>query len=1203
MSGYPYGHGQWPPSQHQQPPQQAPQHQHFPQYDYHPSSNPPAAYSNSPYQAPPQSQPPPNYYGAVQASHAAYEHNAQVSGLGIAMEVQGERSPNAVGGDLSWSEAFPTAAASASSSVYPPYNAASQPPYPQQQQYQHQYPSQPAPPPQVPQRVVYSPPVFQSSSNTNHAYNLEAAIIPHEGGPDEGEVSEDMDDPYEPEETSGSTGNGDVTASHSPTSRGVPNDDFPRVAMGQAAADLPSRDVSVIDTQDDAFYDEDGDEEQGEIKSNDNGASAPTAATDTDDEDMGYSDSEPKTTPVVGEERAGSYSPRLSPGEIEEGEDATGVSQPGASVVAATIATSTEAVNGRDVSSGGAGKASRGRSVAPVEEPGSPASKLPYASVDDAKKEAQRAILRLIPYGVNYQTFIDEGIDEKLIKPLFSELGLKAAPTDSTPLPRSASPTQPSEPAAPQPEPASDGGAHKEERKDRIARLLALKASKPAPAPVAKVPAAALPAKPEKAKSEKAILLQQRLEALKQAQEQRAAAATKAAAEATALGDTVPENQSQVAAAIVENIADKAAAISVVLSPAPPVNPRQRPVAADFASFSPGAVMQSSHNPLKRPYDLTRQGSSMVIEVSDDSADEDVAMEIDSQADESASRTAETIVPPGGRAPLYRDDPYNNRNGSNHIYKHYPQIDGPVSSPRLSQGGRAPPMMPAPPTAPASMLARAKDDEYTRKMREIDLMKRKIAEAEAKKARASSTGSRTPQTSGQQTPPDHTNNTNSSSVSSNDPSSLVVRPPPQPLRRIMSTGELSKEEGTSSPLALSEASLARLPKRTDVPSPSSSHESHREKRMRVASLQLPRVEANLQEKMFKLRLLQDKVAALQAEIDAGVAEKRRLTEDIENPVNGRQEENSERETNVEPPPPQAQANEATLAEVVQKKEAASPGAHLRGGDGQTVAKEWAVDVGSGAEEADKAVVEAAADATQLDLGSGGEVSQVDDSESVAGSVAISDASSSYEPVSGVDDDGDIEMVDDEAGEEEEEEDASEEGEADEADDDGVVDELFHNEVQPQRQIQRVVPAAKPASTGVKAGTLSSVFVPYESPLQYFRSYRYHPQYKARVPGGYRSLTYSGKIQDDIALCPTEMVGETCLDPACPFQHFATIVPKDDYAGDQKSRFVDGLTNLLKKIRDNKERDFDRIAESIVDFRRSFLGDDTRVLSHLEGVTV
>ncbi|CAK7209004.1 hypothetical protein SBRCBS47491_000289 [Sporothrix bragantina] len=1216
MAAYPYGQGQWPPPPSQQP-QHPPSHPQFAQYDYRPPSNPPVMYNAAPYQAPPQPQPTPNYYDAVQASHAAYEHNAQVSGLGIALEPSGQRSPNAVGGDLSWSEAFPTAAsASASSSVYPPYSLPNHHAHAQQQQYHHPYSSQPATSQQAPQRVVYSPPAYQAEVSASQAYNPEATIVTRESEPEEGELSEDDEDPYEPEETSGSTRNDDVITSRSPTSRDLPGVDYPHVALG-AVADLPSRDASVIDTQDDAFYDEDEDEEPGEIKSKEYSQSASDAA-DADDEDMGYSDSEPKTVPPLSGERAGSYSPRLSPGEVEESGGVADGPLQNVDLAAATAATavaeaSASNVNGIDSAGGNTGEASRDLCV--VVEEATTANKLPYNSVDDAKKEAQRAILRLIPYGVSYQTYIDEGFDEKLVKPLFTELGLKAAPTESTPVPRSASPVQATAAAAPQPEPAgNDGAPKKEERKDRIARLLALKASKPTPVPAAKPPAAAHLSKPEKTKSEKAILLQQRLEALKQAQEQRAAAATKAAAEATALDDTVSRQQSQAAAAIVETIADRAAAISAALPPTPPANSRQRPVAADFADFSTALPAQGSHNPLKRPYELTRQRSSVIIDVSDDSADEDVAMELDSQADDPGSRTAEATSRRDSGAPLYRDDSIGASNGNSYNDRRNAHTDAPFSSPRPPVYGSR-----APPTAPASMLARPKEDEYTRKMREIELMKRKIAEAEAKKARGSPTGTQTPQTGGQQTPqtggqqtpPDNSIDANSGSGSgsgsgsNSDVSALIVRPPLQPLRRITSTGELSGEDRASSPLASVEASSARLPKRSDVPSPVPSGDNHREKRMRVASLQLPRVEASLQEKMFKLRLLQDKVAALQAEIDAGVAEKRRLTEDIDDLANGSEVNSMEREVSTQPPllPKSAQADQVLVVESELDKEAGFE-AEMEGGP-----------------DAEDDVA-ASADADQIGPGDDDHASQNGSDKSVAESIGMSDASSPYEPASDMDDEGDIEMVDEEASvevgeevEEEGEEAESEEGEADDADNADAIDELFHGESQPQqKQLPRPASAAKPAVAGVKAGTLSSVYVPYESPLQYFRSYRYHPQYRAHVPSGFRSLTYSGKIQDDVALCPIEMADGTCLDASCPFQHFAAIVPKDDqilvelgraddYTGEQKSRFVDGLTSLLKKIRDDKERDFDKIAESIIDFRRRFLGDDTRIISHLEGVTV
>ena len=46
--------------------------------------------------------------------------------------------------------------------------------------------------------------------------------------------------------------------------------------------------------------------------------------------------------------------------------------------------------------------------------------------MDEAKKEAQKAILRLWPMGVKYQHYIDEGLDESVVKPLFEALRLES---------------------------------------------------------------------------------------------------------------------------------------------------------------------------------------------------------------------------------------------------------------------------------------------------------------------------------------------------------------------------------------------------------------------------------------------------------------------------------------------------------------------------------------------------------------------------------------------------------------------------------------------------------------------------------------------------------------------------------------------------------------------------------------------------------
>jgi RNA recognition motif-containing protein len=67
------------------------------------------------------------------------------------------------------------------------------------------------------------------------------------------------------------------------------------------------------------------------------------------------------------------------------------------------------------------------------------------------------------------------------------------------------------------------------------------------------------------------------------------------------------------------------------------------------------------------------------------------------------------------------------------------------------------------------------------------------------------------------------------------------------------------------------------------------------------------------------------------------------------------------------------------------------------------------------------------------------------------------------------------------------------------------------------------------------------FTPYESPLKYFRAYRFHPDYAQQVRGGLKSLTYSHKIDPKAEFCRYELAGGVCNDKTCDFQHFKDIV--------------------------------------------------------------
>jgi len=63
------------------------------------------------------------------------------------------------------------------------------------------------------------------------------------------------------------------------------------------------------------------------------------------------------------------------------------------------------------------------------------------------------------------------------------------------------------------------------------------------------------------------------------------------------------------------------------------------------------------------------------------------------------------------------------------------------------------------------------------------------------------------------------------------------------------------------------------------------------------------------------------------------------------------------------------------------------------------------------------------------------------------------------------------------------------------------------------------------------------FKPYESPLSTLKSFRFHPQFNEHVKDGYRSLTYSNRIDAGKPLCPTELEGQMCTDVKCEEQHF------------------------------------------------------------------
>ncbi|RDW62296.1 hypothetical protein BP6252_11729 [Coleophoma cylindrospora] len=151
------------------------------------------------------------------------------------------------------------------------------------------------------------------------------------------------------------------------------------------------------------------------------------------------------------------------------------------------------------------------------------------------------------------------------------------------------------------------------------------------------------------------------------------------------------------------------------------------------------------------------------------------------------------------------------------------------------------------------------------------------------------------------------------------------------------------------------------------------------------------------------------------------------------------------------------------------------------------------------------------------------------------------------------------------------------------------------------------------NTDIENNETSESFRPYESPLRIFRSYRFHPEFKDAIPGGYKSMTYSHKFDPNKELCRYELAGGFCNDPDCDLQHFKNVALSDndilaslashtEFSGEQRGKFVSGLKEIFASLREkNLDKDFESIASALVAHRAQFLGDKSKVLM-LEGTS-
>ncbi|KAK3330618.1 hypothetical protein B0H66DRAFT_527964 [Apodospora peruviana] len=1021
-------------------------------------------------------------------------------------------------------------------------------------------------------------------------------------------------------------------------------------------------------------------------------AETPDAGFYVNDDDEGGTSKREKASGAANRERSGSYSPFLSPRDLQSNQptprDAVEVPEGPQTVISATQANSNQPKSvvpglhyAAQPSPNGSAHVDAPLPAGPRQVPAAKSSAA-FTSLQEAKKEAQKAILRLWPMGVKYQDYLDEGLDEKVIKALFGDLHLETSKFVQGPQtankPTASKSTQPTEaegqqqnqqnPQDKQLRSTSDQSKKGEERKDRIARLLAAKAAKAPTAPIQKpVPtqprsmamagklpdtAAAPTALPKpKTWGEKERLIQQKIAAL---QKSREAQAQKSAIDKPSSGlplavdgkanpsTQVPEqsdSDSKLAASSVatgssqvprdqQNASASLASISGLLlsstKPGPSINQRKRPVASDFVEYSSTVEIH------KRSFGQQRKETSFVIDVSDGSDDEEMEMEMemDSPAEESSS--IQTTGTSSQRGPSIRD---------------FPPLTDTLPARQFSSP------VPSPHTPLTLPNGKKRETELDMKEKAIQEMRRKIAEAEARrKAKKSSVGSQTP------------NNTTRTPEFKEDEFS-----PSSPARRLVSMGSSDRSEGPSAQL-LSEATSVKLPKRCDLER--LGHQEKAERRGRIVSLDLPRIDESLEEKMSRLKRLREEELRLQAEIDDNLIKKRLLTEELERlddtPSNGTPNPNAPTSgdtsdalsSNPISMPSDARASSMSNSQVSEQSEAAGD-ISMDEDESSPEPSSRQTPTRQAQEPQESRIGEITVDGATQDRSDASMVDDVNNDQAVSRRASLTRTNDTDklqetpgQPLSANGlvqvsrDAGNGSAVTGAVDQETDKAQSLQHADAPTIDDaepmqldspspsststdpinnapaDGDVHQPRHsslqllaqisNVAQPREEVQEIESAATREINNEPERQLKRTFLPYDSPLRYFHAYRFHPRFLDTVGGGLKSLTYSNRIDPSKPLCPSELTGEPCPEN-CDFQHVRSAGAPDDqillelgkadeYKGEQKARFISGLRDLLQGFRANKVKDFDTISRGIIEFRSRFLGDQSKVL-HLEGVTL
>jgi hypothetical protein len=492
---------------------------------------------------------------------------------------------------------------------------------------------------------------------------------------------------------------------------------------------------------------------------------------------------------------------------------------------------------------------------------------------------------------VRYQNYVDAGVDEALLGSLFEDLGFEVGePSNPTGEKEATLETRSRDEItradgnqqqndleeSPKSAPTKD---RSEERKDRIARLLAAKNSKPSttavtassrpsPAPVL-APAATLSSHTPVAKqqgsaktqSEKSKLLYQKMEALRKARE----------LEARGQKRSRPDELARQSHPVKDNAEDSTVTGSFNTTTSSmnltsrehtpgetPSPSRQQapPIPGLFLSSTPQpshaiqvlglerpastSFVDSNPRPFKRPFGHVRRPRPLLIDVSDD--EEDTEMDIDSPEQRAVLlATREAIQPLLKTSISLRSAPSF--------------TDNTVAAQQYSS-----PMATPPGVTSDSSATRDNLDNMTKK---IEAMKRRIAEAEArKKAKQSRPDSPALPTYNDESP--------ASSFEAAIPSQDTIVP-------VSSSSTEAQELSRSTP-PVSDPSPRMLPRLSEA-SPQSGNE--RRSRSRAASERLPLIEARRREQQLKLQLLRAQVANIQREIDLTIEEEEKLKVEVD----------------------------------------------------------------------------------------------------------------------------------------------------------------------------------------------------------------------------------------------------------------------------------------------------------------------------------